>query len=102
MGRDGMGTRIVGGQARAYRPGQGADFTARYYRAQGQAHEYRKSELADPSFTRLTPLCEIFQPEPQTHDRADLDNQPLAKHSPFQVHGLCREMRCYLEQESPS
>ncbi|MEC3976160.1 hypothetical protein [Amycolatopsis sp. H20-H5] len=71
----------------------GDDYTVRYYTAHGGAHEYLKRELADPSFSLLIPWCQATQLLAEHHVHSDVDNQPLSKHTRFQVCRGCREAR---------
>ncbi|MEC3974722.1 hypothetical protein [Amycolatopsis sp. H20-H5] len=70
-----------------------ADFTARYYKAHGAAHLYRKRDLADNSIGLLEPWCLVGKLAPELHKREDIDPAPITPGSSFLV---CRECRTEL------
>ncbi|MEC3974697.1 hypothetical protein [Amycolatopsis sp. H20-H5] len=67
-----------------------ADYTARYYRAHGAPHYYRKRELADRSVSELTLWCQVGKLTPELHRYEDVDTAPITPDSPFQVCHECR------------
>ncbi len=69
----------------------GTGYTPRYCRTRGSKHLYLKRELADPSYSHLTPWCQVGKLIPETHARADVHNQPPPQDSPFQLCRGCRE-----------
>jgi hypothetical protein len=60
-----------------------ADWLIRGYLLDDHLHFYRKSELANPAFTMLIPMCGQDPMYPQRHDRLEVPRDFMAGH------GIC-------------
>jgi hypothetical protein len=63
-----MGIQIEGASARA----KARDFALREFPEDGQAHLYRKRELADPGIEWLIPWCQEDELYPARHPRDEV------------------------------
>jgi hypothetical protein len=64
-----MGARITDMTARADTRTAGWEFAVRKYAEDKALHLYRKSQLADPAYKVLIPLCQESKLYPARHDR---------------------------------
>lgn len=55
-------------------------YTLRGYRPERISHEYKKTQLADPSVHELIPWCQIDAEPQAVHSRADVDLHAVAQY----------------------
>ncbi|WP_328442965.1 hypothetical protein [Amycolatopsis sp. NBC_00438] len=79
-----------------------ADYAQRHRSVDGLVRDYRKRELADPSFARLTPWCEAGKLLPEQHTRQEIDLVALQRHAKFDVCPGCAEERRMAREGRPS
>lgn len=96
-----MGTQVMNSHG-VVRPDTEADYAQRHRSADGLVHDYRKRELADPSFAHLTPWCEAGRLLPRQHARREVDPMPLQRHAKFEVCPGCLAERQEARNGRPS
>lgn len=57
-----------------------SDYTMRGHRIDKRIHNYRKSQLADPSVHELIPWCEVDSNPQKVHERDDVDIRAVAQY----------------------